>query len=202
MEQMNGFMSNPGDRTLQKLELLHKWYIRIRAAQTGHYRQSQQYRKLHLFLGIPVVVLSAIVGTTVFATLNNDSTSTVVKIILGSTSMLTAALASLQTFLNYDSLSEKHLSAATKLSSIKKEIEEKTITLTKDEDLTAFIEQVRTRWTSVTEEYPQISDKIWKTYCSKHTQDSFLDFEVVKAVHQHSGQGSDAIAEAIAPQQT
>lgn len=173
-----------GDRTLQKLELLHKWYIRIRAIQTGHYRQAQQYRRLHLLLGIPVVVLSAVVGTTVFATLNEASTSAVVKVILGSTSMLTAAIASLQTFLNYDALSEKHLSAASKLSAIKKEIEEKTITLTKDEELTDFIEQVRVRWTSVTDEYPQISDKVWKTYCSKHMQGNFLDFEAVKTVHQ------------------
>lgn len=184
VKQVNDDMSHMGDRTLQKLELLHKWYIRIRAAQTGHYKQAQQYRRQHLFLGVPVVVLSAVVGTTVFATLNDASTSTVVKIMLGSTSMLTAALASLQTFLNYDSLSEKHLSAASKLSAIKKEIEEKTITLTKDEDLTAFIEQVRTRWTSVTDEYPQISDKIWKTHCSKQMQGTFFDFEAVKAVHQ------------------
>lgn len=177
-------MSNVGDRTFQKLELLRKWYVRIRAAQTGHYRQSIQYRRLHLLLGIPVVVFSAVVGTTVFATLNDASTSTPVKIILGTTSMLTAAIASLQTFLNYDSLSEKHLSAASKLSAIKKEIEEKTITLTTDEDLTAFIEHVRVRWTGVTDEYPQISDRIWKTYCRKHMEGNFFDFEAVKAVHQ------------------
>ncbi len=133
-----------------------------------------------------MVVLSAIVGTTVFATLNDTATSIIVKIILGTTSMFTAALASLQTFLNYEALSEKHLSAAAKLSAIKKEIEEKTITLTTDAELTEFIEQVRMRWTSVTDEYPQISDKIWKAYCSKQIQDQFIDFEVVKTVHQVS----------------
>lgn len=177
-------MSSTNNRILQKLELLNKWYIRIRAAQTGHYKQAKQYRKQHRLLGIPVVVLSTVVGTTVFSTLNDSSTSTLVKIILGSTSILTAALASLQTFLNYDSLSEKHLSAASKLSAIKKEIEEKTIVLTKDEELTDFIEQVRIRWTSVTEEYPQLSEKIWRTYCTKQMQGNFLDFEAVKTVHQ------------------
>ena len=80
--------------------------------------------------------------------------------------------------------SEKHLSAASKLSAIKKEIEEKIITLTTDEDLTAFIEHVRVRWTGVTDEYPQISDRIWKTYCRKHMEGNFFDFEAVKAVHQ------------------
>jgi len=172
-----------GDRILQKLELLNKWYIRIRAAQTGHYRQSLQYRRQHLCLGIPVVVLSAVVGTAVFSTLNEAETPIFIKIILGSTSMLTAALASLQTFLNYDSLSEKHLGAATKLSAIKKEIEEKTIVLTEDQELTDFIEQVRLKWTSVTDEYPQISDRIWVRYCQKQVSGKFLDFEVVKATH-------------------
>ncbi len=177
-------MATASDRTLQKLELLHKWYARIRAAQTGHYRQAQRYRRFHRFLGVPVVVLSAVVGTTVFATLNEASTSTTVKIILGTTSLLTAAIASLQTFLNYDALSEKHLSAASKLSAIKKEIEEKTITLTLDEELSAFIEQVRLKWTSVTDEYPQISDQIWRTYCHQQIQGQFLDFEAVKSLHQ------------------
>ncbi|AFY39395.1 hypothetical protein Lepto7376_3166 [[Leptolyngbya] sp. PCC 7376] len=175
-----------GDRTLQKLELLRKWYVRIRAAQSGHYRQALSYRRQHLYLGVPVVVLSAVVGTTVFATLNDAETPALIKIILGSTSMLTAAIASLQTFLNYDALSEKHLAAATKLSAIKKEIEEKMIVLTKDEEFTDFIEKVRLEWSSVTDEAPQISDKIWKKYCAKNTRGQFLDFERVKQVHSQT----------------
>ncbi|NJN71946.1 MAG: SLATT domain-containing protein [Limnothrix sp. RL_2_0] len=160
-----------------------QWYVRIRAVQTGHYQQSLQYRRQHLCLGIPVVVLSAVVGTAVFSTLNETETPIFVKIILGSTSILTAAIASLQTFLNYDSLSEKHLGAATKLSAIKKEIEEKTIVLTEDQEFTNFIEQVRLKWTSVTDEYPQISDKIWNRYCNQQIKGKFLDFEAVKATH-------------------
>lgn len=177
-------MDNPNDSMAKKLELLHKWYVRIRAAQTGHYKQAQQYSKNHLCLGIPVVTLSAIVGTTVFATLDNASTSFEVKIILGTTSMLTATLASLQTFLNYDALSEKHRTAATKLSAIKKEIEEKIITLSTDEELTHFIEDVRVRWTTAVDEAPQISDRIWSTYCSTPIKGQFLDVEAAKAAQQ------------------
>jgi hypothetical protein len=157
--------------------------VRIRAAQTGHYKQSLQYRQYHLALGIPVVVFSAVVGTTVFATLSDAETSVTIKILLGSTSMLTAAIASLQTFLNYDSLAEKHLNAASKLSSLKKQIEANLILLTTEEELTAFIEQVRLDWTSITEEAPQITDKVWNRYVRQHMKDQFLDFEAVKQVH-------------------
>ncbi len=51
--------------------------------------------------GIPVVVLSTIVGTGVFASLQRGDVPTPVRVVVGSISILTAVISSLQTFLRY-----------------------------------------------------------------------------------------------------
>jgi len=144
----------------QKLELLHNWYRRIRIAQAGHYDDAGRLKRLHLLLGIPVVILSAIVGTGVFASLAEENPSITLRIVLGITSILAAALASLQTFLNYAEQSARHLDAATKLSSLKKEIEANLVLIPPDsEALDEFIKTVHMKWDTVTTEAPLLSEK-------------------------------------------
>ncbi|OKH18181.1 hypothetical protein [[Limnothrix rosea] IAM M-220] len=69
-----------------------------------------------------------------FGPSERDPNADLGKILLGSTSMLTVAIASLQTFPNYNTLPEKHLSPTTKPPATKPEIAEKTIVLTQDKN--------------------------------------------------------------------
>lgn len=146
--------------TEQKLDLLHKWYKRIRIAQAGHYQDAGRLKRLHLLLGIPVVVLSAIVGTGVFASLAEENLSVSWRIMLGLTSILAAALASLQTFLNYAEQSARHLDAATKLSALKKEIEANLALISPgSEAFDEFIKATHRQWAAITAEAPLLSEK-------------------------------------------
>lgn len=143
-----------------RIELLHNWYTRIRIAQTGHYEDAHKLRRKNAAFGIPVVLFSAIVGTGVFASLSEQNPSFNLRIVLGIISILAAALASLQTFLNYSEQSAKHLKAATELSSLKKEIEEKLAILPAEaEGLNEFIKSVRSRWDAITNEAPLLADR-------------------------------------------
>ncbi|MBD1913483.1 MULTISPECIES: SLATT domain-containing protein [unclassified Leptolyngbya] len=146
--------------TEEKFDLLHKWYKRIRIAQAGHYQDARRLKQLHLLLGIPVVVLSAVVGTGVFASLTEENLSVTLRIFLGLTSILAAALASLQTFLNYAEQSARHLDAATKLSALKKEMEANLVLLSPEsETFDEFIKTTHNKWAAVTAEAPLLSEK-------------------------------------------
>jgi hypothetical protein len=64
-------------------------------------------------LGVPVVILSAVVGTTAFASLATfGKTNQVIGVITGILSLCAAVLSGLQTFMNYGSLAQKHNQAA------------------------------------------------------------------------------------------
>ena len=147
----------------KQIELLNNWYRRIRIAQRGHYEDASRLKRRNVLFGIPVVVLAAAVGTGVLASLGKENPSEALRIILGCVSILAAALASLQTFLNYSEQASKHLKAATELSSLKKEIEEKlAISSDEAEGLNDFIKAVRTRWNAITNEAPIISKKVFE----------------------------------------
>jgi hypothetical protein len=69
--------------------------------------QWQTTSRLNYLLGVPVVVLTTFVGTSVFATLQED-VNTSLRILVGAVSVFAAVLASLQTFLRYPERAEKH----------------------------------------------------------------------------------------------
>jgi hypothetical protein len=56
-----------------KEELLRDWFRRLRESQFAHYESGKSYEHYNYRLGIPVVVLSTIVGTSVFASLGKST---------------------------------------------------------------------------------------------------------------------------------
>jgi hypothetical protein len=74
-------------------------------------------------LGIPVVVLTTFIGTSVFATLQ-DEIDTSLKILVGVISVTAAVLASLQTFLRFGERAEKHRVAGESWAALRREIDE------------------------------------------------------------------------------
>jgi len=70
-----------------------------------------------LWLGIPVVVMTAVVGTSIFGTLT-ATPNIYVKIAAGLLSISAAVLAALQTYLGYGEKSAKHKEAGAKYAAI------------------------------------------------------------------------------------
>src|SRR5256885_11332857 len=79
--------------------LLQDWHNRAAAAQHAHYLLAHRLRRRNLGLGIPAVVFSSIVGTSLFATLTRENVHTSLRILIGCISVLAAAAAALPTFL-------------------------------------------------------------------------------------------------------
>src|SRR5579862_5042138 len=76
----------------------------------AHYIAAGCYTKLNRIFGIPVVIITAVVGTTIFATLN-ASPDPKYKIAAGLFSLIGAVLAALQTSLGFADKAQKHKEA-------------------------------------------------------------------------------------------
>jgi hypothetical protein len=115
-------------------------------------------------LGVPVVVLTTLVGTSVFATLQ-ETVNTGMRIFAGVAIVLAAVLASLQTFLNLGEQAEKNRAAAEKWPAIRREITEMLAlhpahAATRG-DPKAYLDDLRTRIDEVAAESPDMPDSQW-----------------------------------------
>lgn len=88
----------------------------------GHYTAGRQATRKHVVLGLPVVVLTAIVGTSIFATLS-DNPAVPWKIITGLVSLSATVLAALQTFFGFSEHAEKHKLAGARYGALRRDIE-------------------------------------------------------------------------------
>jgi len=148
---------------MDKSDLLRHWRFRIHRVQTGHYEAGRRYDRMHLFLGIPAIAVSTIVGTSVFASLATKEQNVGVTILVGLLSVASAILASLQTFLKYSELAERHKIAGAKFADLKHKIELVAVFQPTDsEALKNQLSEIEQEWEKVREESPNIPTKIWR----------------------------------------
>jgi hypothetical protein len=115
-------------------------------------------------LGVPVVVLTTFIGTSVFATLQDDI-STGLKIFVGVISVTAAVLASLQTFLRFGERSEKHRVAGESWAALRREIDEMLALhptyLAARGDPKSYLDDLRKRMDDTAALSPALGDRQW-----------------------------------------
>jgi hypothetical protein len=152
------------------LSLLGDWQRRAAVSQDAHYVRATRLTKFNVWFGVPVVALTTFVGTSVFATLQED-VRTDLRILVGSVSVLAAVLASLQTFLRFQERAEKHRAAAELWSAIRREIDEMLALhpdyLAEQSDPKAYLDELRNRMDQVSAQSPEIGDRDWSKADSK-----------------------------------
>ena len=162
-EGRGGKLETPWTSTV--LDLLHDWDSRAAASSETHYRLAGRLASRHIWFGIPVVVLTTFVGTSVFATLQDD-VNVNVRILVGAVSVLAAVLASLQTFLRFAERAEQHRVAAEEWASIRRDIAEKLALhpdyLATRGDPQEYLERVRARMDRVSRQSPELGEKAWR----------------------------------------
>jgi hypothetical protein len=146
------------------LELLEDWGERAAAAASTHYRLAGHMSQFNVLLGIPVVVLSTFVGTSVFATIQEEVSSGV-KILVGFVSVTAAVLASLQTFLRFAERAERHRQAASRWSAIRREIAEMVALHPTYPDARGdpkkYLDDLRRRMDRLAAESPEMGERRW-----------------------------------------
>lgn len=138
-------------------QVLSEWYDRVATSQRAQYRAALYFGRLHFWLGIPVIVLTTIVGTSVFASLSKQPNLNI-QITIGLASVLAAVLASLQTFLGLGDRAEKHRLAGAKYGAVGRHLEE----LLAGNPDDAQISRVRERLDTLALESPNVPLKIYQ----------------------------------------
>jgi hypothetical protein len=147
-------------------DLLVGWLIHSHKARDRHDEAARRYAMGQYALGIPSLVVSTIVGTSVFAAL---SSATAPPFWVGLLSMVAAVLAALQTFMDFGGRSDKHRAAAVKYKTSIRLLEEFLVQqkegtpITKDE-----VDDIRASLDNLEEAAPvvmgRIYDRIEKRY--------------------------------------
>lgn len=147
-------------------QLLTGWLVHCHKARDRHDEAARRYAKGQFALGIPSLIVSTVVGTSVFAALSSKE---VPPLWVGVLSILAAVLAALQTFMDFGSRSDKHRVAAVKYKSSIRLIEESLVqdkqgvALTKDD-----IEAIRTILDGQEETAPVVMPAIYDSVEKKY----------------------------------
>lgn len=75
------------------------------------------------WFGVPVILLTALVGTSVFASIATEAVSIEAKIAVGLLSVVATVLSSLQTFFKFSERAEKHRLYGSRSSAARRELE-------------------------------------------------------------------------------
>jgi hypothetical protein len=161
----------------EDLALLEEWGARVTAAQHAHYYMMSRLRILNTWLGVPVVMLTAVVGTSLFATLTRatDKTSPVLRATLGAISVAAAILSALQTFFKFGERAEKHAIAADWFSALRREIEQYTSIHPTSGPPAEVVGDLRKEINKVVQNSPAIGERVWHRFAKRYGAREPLD---------------------------
>ena len=146
--------------TAEQLALLRRWQRGTRVLQVAHILAANHSHRLNRLLGILVVMLTTIVGTSIFASIQLQTTI-YAKIAVGLLSLAAAVLSSLQLFLRYDDMADSHKDAFARYGELRRELEQYIAFSPNNlNDLSTSIERLRTRWDSTDKESPPLPQNL------------------------------------------
>ena len=152
--------------TPEVIDLLRDWQARARRSSEEHYALATSLARSNIRFGIPVVALTTLVGTTVFASLQRSDVNTGFRIAVGMISVLAAVLASLQTFLRFGERAEKHRAAAERWASIRREIDTRLALNTRANlgslnDPQPILDRIRDKMDQTAQQSPELGETGW-----------------------------------------
>lgn len=141
-------------------DLLFEWLERAKKSQQAHRAASKEFNRRHIVIGVLSVILSTFVGTAVFATLSQQ-VNLYMQIFVGFLSVLAAVLSALNTFLRYEEISNRHAVAASKYSSIYRQLEY-CIASNFENATDEEIQSIRNRFDDLASDSPNVPEKFRK----------------------------------------
>jgi hypothetical protein len=142
-------------------EILEDWSRRAKNGQYAHYEAALRYSKRHYALGIPIIILTAVAGTSVFATLERQIDLRI-QILIGSIIVISAILSALQTFLRLSVTAEKHRFISAQFLSLRNAITElQALPVDSDAELKARFEILRHTLDRLEADAPIIDHDLW-----------------------------------------
>ena len=162
-------ISEPSQNPQNPKELLEKWLKRLREAQFSHYESAKSLGRSNYVLGIPALILSTFVGTSIFASLGKTLDPSL-QILVGIVSVIAATLSALQTFLGFSDRAAKHREVASRYGAARRRIEEILAVNGGNSIPTEEIKLVRKEIDSISAEAPNVPDNIWQVIKKKDSK--------------------------------
>ena len=146
--------------TAETEALLRDWRNRVYASQSAYYMETERLRRWHYLLGIPVVVVSTVVGTTMFA--SNMEDPLIPLWVSGALSALAAILAALQTFFRLAESAAAHGFAADWYAAIRRDIEQvQALPRQMRGDVAARLDSIRKEMNKAGQKAPELRESLW-----------------------------------------
>jgi hypothetical protein len=156
-------MSDQNQLNDPRAQLLLRWLRNCLRAQIGNYEAAGLFTRRNYLLGVPAVLLSAAVGTSVFAALGSKNVDPLIQMAVGGISVLAAVLSALQTFFRWGELASKHRAAAAEYGAVKREIDELLARYAAGADvLDEDVTRVRERMDTLSRDVPELPESTWR----------------------------------------
>ena len=167
--------SSHADSWTPELEqLLSAWHRRMEACQHAYYLEAERYKRWHFWLGIPAVIFSTVVGTAVFATLENQAVAISARVIIALVSIAAAVLAGLQTFLRLSETAAAHAQAGDWYAAIKRDIEQlQALRAQERGDAKSCTDALRKEINKVGQKSPELRESLWTKVAHRYGIEEF-----------------------------
>jgi len=164
-QQGKAVLVSPSERAI-----LQQWMGSLDLAQNAHYTTATHYEKRHYQIGVPVVVMSTVVGTTVLTTLSGPHQGSVVGILTAVVSISAAVLSAIQTFFGYSVRAERHRSAAGQFGILKRKVERLLNFPTDEREFKRLVLELVRTWDELSKASPVVPQAIWGRTCDYSRQ--------------------------------
>lgn len=145
------------------LEQARKYKKTSAVISRAHYIAWERANKLQNRLGVPVVISTAIVGTTIFATIN-ENPSIGWKITAGLISLIAAVLSALQSSFKFSETADNHKSAGASYAAMRRDLDLYILRHSKSDDRHVAIEELKklnNNFNELAKKTPSIPDKLY-----------------------------------------
>ena len=141
----------------------YRWYTQRKC--NAHYQMSESARLLNNRLGVPVTILTAIVGTSIFATIS-AAPQLWLKVAIGLLSLTAAVLSALHTWYHYQEVASQHREAAAEYGAIRHSLDYFMLMfgqVSEDQRSTALesFKEISQRLDALEKKAPSIPDQIY-----------------------------------------
>ena len=146
----------------KSVDLLNTWKQNLLIVRDTQYETSQLLAKANYLFGIPIAVLSAVLGTSILATVQ-ESVNTNLKVAAGLVSLLIAALAGIHTLMKFEERAEKHRKTGARCATLIREIDETLAYSEGNKDISRdAVKSIRERYDEISLDAPPTSQRIFK----------------------------------------
>ena len=154
--------------------LIEHFRLRSHRKARAHYLASKKSSKRHVWVGVPIIVITAVVGSGVILDVV-EGYEPAGPFVIGGLSLIAAVLSTFQTFFGYSENAAKHKNAGNQFSALYRRLSILTTQhATSGVDHTKVseeLEKIRTAWDAIELEAPDVPDELYDLAKGEQGQD-------------------------------